>query len=311
MENIGSEIEKVFKKKNYKSIYNSLISQIMENNDIKKFFESNKNIITEEIIQNSFSKLYEFINEKEKSNDPSAPIQGYEPILILNKDFIDISYQPTKPMLLRQKEIQNSKRFTTINMPKDIRDAKITNFQIFNEKDDRSVPFEESIKFIKSYKNNAEHYIKGLYFHGSFGVGKTYLLGAIANKLADDGTAVTLVHFPSLVVDIKQSINNNTTSEIIDRIKKAKVLMIDDIGADSMNTWIRDDILGVVLQFRMQEMLTTFFSSNFSMNQLEADYLRVSNKGDDEPIKAKRIMERIKFLSKEIMMVGENRRNPN
>ena len=35
--------------------------------------------------------------------------------------------------------------------------------------------------------------------------------------------------------------------------------MIDDIGAESMTSWIRDDVLSVILQYRMQEQLVTFF----------------------------------------------------
>ena len=84
--------------------------------------------------------------------------------------------------------------------------------------------------------------------------------------------------------------------------------MIDDIGADSMSAWIRDEVLGVILQHRMQEQLPTFFSSNFNMDQLE-QHLSVTQRGDEEPLKAKRIMERVRYLSREIWVIGENRRN--
>ncbi len=86
--------------------------------------------------------------------------------------------------------------------------------------------------------------------------------------------------------------------------------MIDDIGADSLSSWLRDDVLGVILQYRMQEELPTFFSSNLSLEQLEQQYLTVNNRGEAEPLKAKRIMERIKFLADEYHVVGKNRRNP-
>jgi primosomal protein DnaI len=75
-----------------------------------------------------------------------------------------------------------------------------------------------------------------------------------------------------------------------------------------MSSWVRDDILGVILQYRMQEQLPTFFSSNFNMLQLENEHLRVTQRGEDEPLKAKRIMERVRFLAKEINMIGKNRR---
>ena len=65
--------------------------------------------------------------------------------------------------------------------------------------------------------------------------------------------------------------------------------------------------MGVILEYRMQEELPTFFSSNFSMDEL-TDHLAQDNNGNSEPLKAQRIMERIRFLSREVRMVGPNLR---
>ncbi|MEL5940129.1 primosomal protein DnaI, partial [Tetragenococcus halophilus] len=149
---------------------------------------------------------------------------------------------------------------------------------------------------------------KGLYLVGSFGVGKTYLLGAIARDLAEAGYTSTLLHFPSFAVDMKQSIKKDEVGEKLDAVKSASILMLDDIGADAMSSWIRDDIFGVILQYRMQEQLPTFFSSNFTMKELE-QHLSVTQRGEEEPLKAKRLMERIRYLAQEIELTGRNRRN--
>ena len=107
---------------------------------------------------------------------------------------------------------------------------------------------------------------------------------------------------------MKQAISNDKVGPKLDEVKRAPILMIDDIGADSMSAWIRDEVLGVILQHRMQEQLPTFFSSNFNMDQLE-QHLSVTQRGDEEPLKAKRIMERVRYLSREVWVIGENRRN--
>lgn len=83
--------------------------------------------------------------------------------------------------------------------------------------------------------------------------------------------------------------------------------MLDDIGAEAMTAWTRDEVLGAILQFRMQEELPTFFSSNYNMKQLEA-HLTFTQNGMEEQLKARRIMERIRFLSKEVPLEGKNRR---
>lgn len=107
---------------------------------------------------------------------------------------------------------------------------------------------------------------------------------------------------------MKSAISSNLVADKLDAIKKTPVLILDDIGADSMSSWVRDDILGVILEYRMQNSLSTFFTSNFSMKQFEEEHLAVNNKGDVEPLKAKRIMQRVHYLAKEVGMFGQNRR---
>jgi hypothetical protein len=85
--------------------------------------------------------------------------------------------------------------------------------------------------------------------------------------------------------------------------------MLDDIGAEYATSWIRDDVLGVILQYRMQNELPTLFSSNFDMKRLENEHFRFNQHNDDEQLKAKRIMERVRFLADEIEVTGKNRRN--
>ena len=89
-------------------------------------------------------------------------------------------------------------------------------------------------------------------------------------------------------------------------IKKINILLIDDIGAENVTPWGRDEILGTILQYRMENGLTTFFTSNLTYDELET-VLSLS-KGKIEELKATRIMERIKNLSINMSLIGENRR---
>ena len=52
------------------------------------------------------------------------------------------------------------------------------------------------------------------------------------------------------------------------------------------------------------------FSSNIALNDLETTYLTINNRGEADPLKAKRLMERLRYLTKEIQIKGRNRRNP-
>jgi hypothetical protein len=43
------------------------------------------------------------------------------------------------------------------------------------------------------------------------------------------------------------------------------------------------------------------------MQELEK-HLSINQRGEEEPVKAKRIMERVKYLSREVIVTGPNRR---
>ncbi|MGO2099870.1 primosomal protein DnaI [Vagococcus salmoninarum] len=307
MEDVGKEMEKVIKEKNWSERFNELVQDVMKDPDVIAFIQEHREELTQEDIDKSYSKLYEFVQEKRKFklNDPTMIAPGYEPQLFMNFHYIDVTYVPTEALIKKQQEDEIRSRVKAIDMPKDIRDASMDNFEPTPEREEGLLA---AINFVNDYKENPKKFHQSLYLTGSFGVGKTYLLGAIAQLLAEDGFRTTLMHFPTFAVEMKQSIGQNTTGEKLEAVKKAPILMLDDIGADSMSSWIRDDVLGVILQYRMQEQLPTFFSSNFSMAQLEREHLSVSQRGEEEPLKAKRIMERIRYLSKEVNMIGKNRR---
>ena len=308
MQDVGKNLTKILRQRNYLQEYEQMVKSINENPEVQRFIKQHQDELTPEDIEKSYGQLYEYIQQREKylTNDPKMIAPGYEPRLQISHHVIEVTYTPT-PELLQRKSLEKiNNRITTLYLPKMIKEASLEDFEIT---DGRSQAVHEASIFISSYKQHPSMFVKGLYLVGNFGVGKTYLLGAIAKKLAEDGYDSTLIHFPSFAVEMKQAIGKDTMIQLLNKIKTAPILMIDDIGADAMSSWIRDDVLGVILQYRMQEMLPTFFSSNFTMKELER-HLTVTQKGDQEPIKAMRIMERIAYLSQEIMMIGQNRRNP-
>ncbi|AQP52884.1 primosomal protein DnaI [Vagococcus penaei] len=308
MNNIGKELGQKMTNKSRMEKFQKLRQITFEDADVKAFIDKHRDVLTEDDVEKSLSKLFEFIQEKRKFqlNDPTMFAPGYEPQLFLNFHYIDVTYVPTKDLLeqKRQQEIKN--RVKAVDMPKDIQEATLSGFEMTTE---RKEALQLALKFINDYEDNPKAFHQGLYLQGAFGVGKTYLLGAIANTLAEKGYRTTLIHFPTFAVEMKNSIKTDNVFDKLDTIKKSPILMIDDIGADAMSSWVRDDILGVILQYRMQEQLPTFFSSNFDRQQLEHEHLRVTQRGEDEPMKAKRIMERIRYLTKEVNMIGQNRRN--
>ena len=90
-------------------------------------------------------------------------------------------------------------------------------------------------------------------------------------------------------------------------MKNTEILFIDDIGAENLTTWARDEVLCPILQYRMDNNLTTFLTSNFDIADLEKHLS--STKDGVEVVKARRIIERIKQLTDDIELLSKNLRN--
>ena len=213
-------------------------------------------------------------------------------------DYIPCKYQ--KELEIKNKYKENIYLF---DLPKEIKEASMKEIDLDNP---------DRFQIIKWLKNFLDTYIphtghKGLYLTGNFGCGKTYLISAVLNELAKKEHKVAIIYYPEFLRSLKESFSSpDTYNEKFNLIKKIELLLIDDIGAETMTEWSRDEVLGNILQYRMQEGLTTFFTSNLEIKDLE-EHFSISSKGI-EKVKAKRIVERIKQLTIEMTMVSANKR---
>lgn len=163
------------------------------------------------------------------------------------------------------------------------------------------------IKWLKAFYDEYDGIkdLKGLFLHGSFGSGKTYLIYALLNELKINKKDNYLaLYFPEILRTLKD--DWSTYQERIDSYCTIPILLIDDIGAETVSDWGRDEVLGTILQSRMNNHLTTFFTSNLTIEELE--YHLSLTKTSMDKVKARRIIERIKQLSLDIEMIAENKR---
>ena len=166
----------------------------------------------------------------------------------------------------------------------------------------------EVIRWIKKFYDEFEIYkdMKGLYLHGSFGSGKSFLVYALLNELnLNKKVEIEAIYFPDLLKTLKE--DWDSYSEKMDRYSSVPLLLLDDIGSESVSEWGRDEVLGTILQSRMNNHLTTFFTSNLTIEELEQ--LLSSTKSGLDKVKARRIIERIKQLTIDMEIVSNNKRN--
>lgn len=230
-------------------------------------------------------------------------MKGYKLIPNVLDNKINFEYEACSYMKKNLKETSFLNNIKLYNEPSELKNARIKDIYV----DDKSRV--EVIKYINDYiKNYNKDRLKALYLTGSFGSGKTYLISALFNELAKQNVSSVIVYFPEFLRTLKSSFNDieNSYNERFNYVKNAKLLLIDDIGAENLTTWGRDEILGTILQYRMQENLPTFFTSNLNMKELE-EHLSITTSSSDK-VKARRIIERIKYLTDEMTLIGINRR---
>ncbi len=163
------------------------------------------------------------------------------------------------------------------------------------------------IRWLKNYYDKYEkvNTLKGLYLHGSFGSGKTFLIAALLNELTIKKNAqIEIVYFPELLRNMKEDFS--LVEDKLRYLQNVDILLIDDIGAENVTLWGRDEILGTILQYRMNNKLTTFFTSNLNIEELEI-HLSITKNSEDK-VKARRIIERIKQLTDDLELISQNRR---
>ena len=227
---------------------------------------------------------------------------GYRYTPIEKNGVITFSYDACDKKIQEINENKYKNNLEVFDMPKNIKDASFKDIY----KDDKArLPIIKYFKeFIEDY--NKDEKPKGIYLHGSFGSGKTYLIASLFNEMAKKNVKSVLIYYPEFLRSLKSSFNT-TYNEQYDYIRKVPLLLLDDIGAENCSNWSRDEVLGPLLQYRMENNLSTFFTSNLSLEELEKS-LSISSSGVDK-VKARRIIERIKQLTVTHELISKNRRD--
>ncbi|MDF7639180.1 primosomal protein DnaI [Lactobacillus sp. ESL0791] len=297
MQAIGKIIEEISKK--YDLGDPAAIKQkVLADSDIQAFIKENQARVNAAMIERSMANLYKFYSQKYGQNKAMA---GYQAELFLNNNVIDVTYKPTAAKIASDHEKSTKKHLQLIDLPQNLHDVRLSQVDITQGRS-------EAIALISHFldKYGEKPHQKGLYLSGNFGVGKTYLLAGLANQVAAMGKNVIFLHVPTFIAGLSSHFEDNSLQDEIKRVADCDLLILDDIGAETLSQWSRDDVLGVILQARMDKVLPTFFSSNLAMKDLEDHFKETKNAID--PVKAARLMERVRFLAKEVVVAGENRR---
>ena len=226
-------------------------------------------------------------------------VEGFRYVPI-NDSGVNFCYKKCKYKKNLEDKFNYLKNVYTFNIPNYIKEANIKD--IDSTIKERAKTIKYLMQFMDDYLNNKK--TKGLYLYGNFGCGKTYLISAVFNELAKHNIESAIIFWPEYLRMLKTLFNdNNEYKRSFDKIKTTPLLLIDDLGAENITSWGRDEILCPILQYRMENDLPTFITSNLDLKSLET-HLSMNN----EVIKARRIIERVKQLTNELEMISKNLR---
>ncbi|QEA59489.1 primosomal protein DnaI [Leuconostoc koreense] len=315
MQNLSEVLKQFQQQYANKANLSDIIESIGKDQDIRSFWTAHQDELNSDAFQLKMGDLYEYIQQKKRiAAGEKVLYPGYYPQLTIEKGYPIVHYVANEQT---RKKLMQREKLTLYKMPKSVRSADWSTIgqEIVDhaqEEQGKTEAFISLNKILKSLTSTVQNnFVQGIYLYGDFGVGKTYMMGALANALAANNIGVMLLHFPSFISDLKATFDhkNESLDELLNKAKSVSVLILDDVGADTLTAWSRDSILGIILEYRMQNELTTFFTSNFDADGFE-QYLSQTREGN-EPIKAARLMQRVKFLAKPVQMTGKNKRLEN
>jgi len=225
-------------------------------------------------------------------------LKGYRAVPTREDGRFFFRYEPCPEWYKATDRERRKQLFRLLGVPEEFRAVRFSDAE---EDDGNRGALRATRKFVEAFPQP-----RGLYLYGTFGVGKSFLAACVANELVERGHSVYFVYVPSLILELRASLDGGGFLPKLTELIYADLLILDDIGAENMTPWVRDEILMPLLQGRTQAGRPILFTSNLSLQDLLGSYLLGAS--DIEAGKVYRLIERIRSYADVYHMKGRNRR---
>lgn len=130
-----------------------------------------------------------------------------------------------------------------------------------------------SKRFIENFDNPNQ---KNLLFTGNTGLGKSFLSSCIANEILKQGKTVLYQTSPIMfdsIIDYRFG-KDNISKDIYDNLLSVDLLIIDDLGTESMNKMKFSELFNIINSrlLNNNKITKTIISTNLSLNNLFSTY---------------------------------------
>lgn len=255
---------------------------IYNDKNIQEFIISEN--ISDEIFKNQYKTFYDFYVMKS-----NPEIFNIDPFLVYIEGIVEIKYKESEEEIIQREARKLKNVVKTAYISNSVLKANF--FNIYGKNKENLA--KDIIENITSYLSGKES--KGYYIYGKTGIGKTYMMGALYNHLKDRGKEPAIIFFPEFIRRVKSEISTGNYNAIIDEIRAQEILIIDDLGAENITDFVRDEVLVPIINYRSDENLLTFITSNLGIEELTS-FLSTTKESKDET-KAIRLLRRILGLT--------------
>ena len=273
-----------------------ILKIILKDKEVAKFIKDNK--LSDDEVINNFSKLSLYIENKNicascDGTNCESSAEGMRSYLDID-DYGHVRVVYEDCPFIKSVDINNLEviDYTDTDIQIEINKVRLELLKRLDE-------------FSKKYLDGK--FSKGLYLYGPCGVGKSLIIYSYAKKLVGKGAKILFAYYPDLVRRIQSLFGTGELEPLIVKLKQADILILDDIGREANTPYIRDEILGPILQYRCDNNLPMFMTSNRDFNMLESHLSETASVTD--PVKAKAMIARMKYLMDEYQLLDKDYRN--
>lgn len=240
--------------------------------------------ISDEIFKNQYKTFYDFYVMKS-----NPEIFNIDPFLVYIDGIVEIKYKESEEEIIQREARKLKNVVKTAYISNSVLNANFLNLYGDNKENLAKHIIENITKYLSGKES------KGSYIYGKTGIGKTYVMGALYNYLKDRGKEPAIIFFPEFIRRVKSEISTGNYNAIIDEIRAQEILIIDDLGAENITDFVRDEVLVPIINYRSDENLLTFITSNLGIEELTS-FLSTTKESKDET-KAIRLLRRILGLT--------------
>lgn len=233
--------------------------------------------LPDEILRECFSDLEETMNQRIKCESCAEAQCDYGvrySILVNSPDYIVPVYAEKmfgicKPIAVREKMAQIQRYFNQSHLGRRFTQRRFENF-------DRNSHTAKAFQQCKDYAENINEHLKdgqGLLLAGPVGTGKTHLAAAIVHEVIEKHVIpAAFVTVPDLLARIKATFGNGhneeTQEELINLVRSADLLVLDDMGVEKPTDWVREQLY-IILDSRYEDLKPTIITTNCSLEEME------------------------------------------